>query len=178
MINKKYPGGQVSVLGMLTAKYGEVAVAEGLVTAKLGTRSKDIATKLQTEQLRGWLNSDKSVKDVFTLLRNGNDDALFAIRQKVEILDEYIKLFNAKNPQHKADLFGALRDAFGGEDKLAVVVSKAVASTPAEAFPFQKVLFTRWISKDYDPMSILTKVFKVPANNLASATSEMKLVTN
>ncbi|KAG3135258.1 hypothetical protein PI126_g18329 [Phytophthora idaei] len=178
MINKKYPDGQVSVLGMLTAKYGEVAVAEGLVTAKLGTRSKDIATKLQTKQLRGWLNSNKSVKDVFMLLRNGNDDALFAIRQKVEILDEYIKLFNAKNPQHKADLFGELRDAFGGEDKLAVVVSKAVASTPAEAFPFQKVLFKRWISEDYDPMSILTKVFKVPANNLASATSEMKLVTN
>ncbi|KAG3108548.1 hypothetical protein PI125_g11734 [Phytophthora idaei] len=100
------------------------------------------------------------------------------LEQKVEILDEYIKLFNAKNPQHKADLFGELRDAFGGEDKLAVVVSKAVASTPAEAFPFQKVLFKRWISEDYDPMSILTKVFKVPANNLASATSEMKLVTN
>ncbi|KAI9991445.1 hypothetical protein PInf_019126 [Phytophthora infestans] len=162
IVNTKYPEKKMSVLGMLTAKYGEVAVAKELVTAKRFALSKDIATKLQTEQLRGWLNGEKPAKDVFTLLKIVDDDVAFAISPKLETLDEYIKLLNAKSPQHKTDLFKTLRDGFGGEDKFAVVVSKAVANAPTaskEALEFQEMMFKRWVASDYDPMTVLTKVF-------------------
>ncbi|ETO84575.1 hypothetical protein F444_01520 [Phytophthora nicotianae P1976] len=66
MFNKKFPDSQVSLAGTLIAKYGDVAVAKALVRAKETSRSKDIASKLQTQQLEGWLNSHKSVEDVFT----------------------------------------------------------------------------------------------------------------
>ncbi|KAI9991444.1 hypothetical protein PInf_019125 [Phytophthora infestans] len=145
IVNTKYPEKKMSVLGMLTAKYGEVAVAKEL-----------------TKQLRGWLNGEKPAKDVFTLLKIVDDDVAFAISPKLETLDEYIKLLNAKSPQHKTDLFKTLRDGFGGEDKFAVVVSKAVANAPTaskEALEFQEMMFKRWVASDYDPMTVLTKVF-------------------
>ncbi|ETO77547.1 hypothetical protein F444_07258 [Phytophthora nicotianae P1976] len=177
MLKKKYPDNQVSVVETLTAKYGEAAVAKSLVTTKRATNSKDIAAKLQAEQLLGWLNSEKSVKDVFMLLKIADDGVLFAISRKMETLDEYINLFNTKNPQPQTNLFRALRDG-SGEDKFVVVVAKAMTlpKTAVAARGFQKTLFKRWINQDYDPASIYVKVFKVPENNMGSVTSEMKLV--
>ncbi|KAF4133683.1 hypothetical protein GN958_ATG17020 [Phytophthora infestans] len=177
-VKNKYPEKKVSVLGVLSTKYDEVAAAKGLVTAKRAANSKDLATKLQADQLSGWLNSEKSVKDVFRLLRITDTGVLSAKSRKLETLDEYIKRFNEKNSQHQTDLFRALRGSFGGEDKLAVVVSRAMSFSPEEAFKIRQKLFERWIKKEYDPASVLTKVFKVPENNMASITSEMKLVTN
>ncbi|KAG2844628.1 hypothetical protein PC110_g2932 [Phytophthora cactorum] len=51
-------------------------------------------------------------------------DFIFGISQKLETLDEYIKLFNAQNPQHKTDMF---------KDKFAILVSKATAYNAATA---------------------------------------------
>ncbi|KAG6951146.1 hypothetical protein JG687_00013797, partial [Phytophthora cactorum] len=88
MFSKTCPNGQTSLLGAQTAKYGEIGVAKGLVTAKRVTRSKDIATKLQTQQLEGWLNNQKSVKDIFTILKISDNDILFVLSRKLDTLDE------------------------------------------------------------------------------------------
>ncbi|KAF4041665.1 hypothetical protein GN244_ATG06182 [Phytophthora infestans] len=179
MFSTKYPEKQVSVVGVLSTKYGEGAVAKGLVRATQATRSKDIATKLQTDQLHDWLKNKKTVKDVFTLLKIAEVDVhLYLPSGKLEALDEYIKLFNTMNPQHKTDLFSALRNGFGSEAEFAVVVSRALAISPwtsKEALKFQIRLFEQWIDRDIDPISIFTKVFKVQENNMASVTSTMKL---
>ncbi|ETP53651.1 hypothetical protein F442_01468 [Phytophthora nicotianae P10297] len=113
MFNKKFPDSQVSLAGTLIAKYGDVAVAKALVRAKETSRSKDIASKLQTQQLEGWLNSHKSVEDVFTLLKIKDDGLLALTSRKLVTLDEYIQLFNRKNPQRQTNLFDALRGGFG-----------------------------------------------------------------
>ncbi|KAG3148608.1 hypothetical protein PC128_g23557 [Phytophthora cactorum] len=125
MVNKKYPDRQVSLLELLTKKYGEVLVAKVLVSVKKTGRWKEIATKLQTQQLEGWMNNQKSVNDVFSILRITDERTFFPISRQVDTLDEYIKFFNAKNPQQKTDLSRALRDGFGGEEKFAILVSTA-----------------------------------------------------
>ncbi|KAG6958404.1 hypothetical protein JG688_00010527 [Phytophthora aleatoria] len=178
MVNKKYPDRQVSLLELLTKKYGEITVAKVLVTVKQTERWKEIATKLQTQQLEGWMNNQMSVNDVFRILRITDDGTFFLLSRQLDTLDEYIKVFNAKNPQQKTDLFRALRDGFGGEDKFAILVSiaKDQPDTAMLAQNYQTTLFKRWIEKDYDPMSVLVKVFKVPEDNLASAKAQMTRV--
>ncbi|KAF1771800.1 hypothetical protein GQ600_3640 [Phytophthora cactorum] len=61
------------------------------------------------------MNNQKSVNDVISILRITDERTFFPISRQVDTLDEYIKFFNAKNPQQKTDLFRALRDGFGGE---------------------------------------------------------------
>ncbi|POM62079.1 RxLR effector family [Phytophthora palmivora] len=139
MLNKRHPEKQVSLVGTLTARYDEVALAKAIVLAKRSENSRDIATKLQTQQLEGWYNNQKS---------------------------------------HSTNLFRALRDGFGGEDKFALMVSRAmnIPEISVGAYKYQNALFKRWLDKDYDPMSVLVKVFKVDEQNLAGAGAQEKTI--
>lgn len=76
--NQMNPNNQISLIGTLTAHYGDDAVAKALVsTRKYGDGlAKDTAAKLSTQLLEGWLNSEKSVDDVFSLLKLYNDEYL------------------------------------------------------------------------------------------------------
>ncbi|OWZ13274.1 RxLR effector protein [Phytophthora megakarya] len=172
MLNNKYPQNQVSLLGTLATHYDEDVLANALSRAKRYENTKDIATRLQTEQLEGWLNSQKSVNDVFTLLKFKEDGVKFMINQKPHILDEYVKLFNLKNPQQKSYAFKAIMNGFG-EDKLAILAWKASQdrrrSLSNTATNIEYILFQRWIFKRYDPATVLIKVFKVDENRLRHA---------
>ncbi|POM76654.1 RxLR effector family [Phytophthora palmivora] len=121
MLNNKYPEKQVSLLGILTARYDEIDLAVALALAKYFENSKPIAMKLQRQQLQGWLNAQKSVDDVFSLLKIKEDGVRSMLNRKLETMDEYIKLFNSKNPQQKTDLLTVIKDGFGGEDKFAIL---------------------------------------------------------
>ncbi|KUF87961.1 Bzip transcription factor [Phytophthora nicotianae] len=72
-IAKYYPNNVKSVLERFTVKYGEDAVAKALVTATNKGTMKDFASKLQTQQLEGWLARQKSAGDVFNLLKIKED---------------------------------------------------------------------------------------------------------
>ncbi|KAF1772575.1 hypothetical protein GQ600_24395 [Phytophthora cactorum] len=76
-VSSNYPNSEKSVLERFTTKYGEVAVAKALVKAKKNEAMKDFATKLQAWQLEGWLASQKSADDVFTLLKIKEDGIKF-----------------------------------------------------------------------------------------------------
>ncbi|KAF1790122.1 hypothetical protein GQ600_24458 [Phytophthora cactorum] len=130
---------------------------------KAGASKVTDTAKLRTQQLEGWMNNQKSVNDVISILRITDERTFFPISRQVDTLDEYIKFFNAKNPQQKTDLFRALRDGFGGEE------NHVGPKLPNNAFK-------RWIEKDYYPMSVLVKVFKVPEDDLASASAQTKKI--
>ncbi|KAF4041661.1 hypothetical protein GN244_ATG06178 [Phytophthora infestans] len=121
MSSTKYPEKKVSVVGVLTTKYGEGAVVKCLVNAKEATRFTCIATKLQANQLHDWLKNNKTVKDVFTLLKIGEVNVhWFASSGKLEALDDYIEQFNIINPQHKTYLFSAGTSQSRSEESLSV----------------------------------------------------------
>ncbi|ETM44636.1 hypothetical protein L914_10142 [Phytophthora nicotianae] len=178
MVSTKYPNRAESLLGTLTARYGEIAIAKGLVTTKQAPSSKDIATKLQTQQLEGWLNSQKSAVDVFNLLKIKDDDILSLISRKMETLKLYINLFNSKNPENKTTLYATLREGFKGEDQLALMISRAKDSlrTSEAASRYRHMMFQEWILKEYDPVSVLTQVFKIPEDHLFSASDRMRMI--
>ncbi|KAF1786515.1 hypothetical protein GQ600_356 [Phytophthora cactorum] len=83
---------KVSLVGTLTTKYGDQAVATALVTAERSTKSSSIVEQFRTlrnEQLVRWKKDGKSVADVSTLLNFGNNRDL---GQKFQVLDNYVTL--------------------------------------------------------------------------------------
>ncbi|KAL4094010.1 hypothetical protein PRIC1_011439 [Phytophthora ramorum] len=66
MYNKKNPNNQVSMVDVLSAHYGgEAAVATMFVRAKQSEATTNLATKLQAEQVAGWLKK-KSLQTTFS----------------------------------------------------------------------------------------------------------------
>ncbi|KUF92577.1 hypothetical protein AM588_10007825 [Phytophthora nicotianae] len=157
-ISQYYPNGETVVLEMFTTKYGEDAVAKALVLAKRDAATKDIATKMQRQQLEGWLANRKTGDDVFKLLniKDGID------HPKMEILAEFTKLFNVnKNPQDKAEMFTVLRKGFGDDGKFALMLTKAQKSRDTLvadiAKLYRKELFKQWFQYGIDPKTLHAK---------------------
>ncbi|ETP37464.1 hypothetical protein F442_14736 [Phytophthora nicotianae P10297] len=160
-IAKYYPNNEKSVLERFTVKYGEDAVAKALVTATNKGTMKDFASKLQTQQLEGWLARQKSAGDVFNLLKIKEDGVLSMKSRKVIVLSKYVNLFNGKNPQDKTQLFSVMKNGFGGDGGLARMVTAArrVGDPEIEltAKQYQKGLFKQWFAGDIKPENVYAK---------------------
>ncbi|KAG6618607.1 putative secreted RxLR effector protein [Phytophthora cinnamomi] len=161
LLRKKYPASDASLLGTLTAHYGEGVVAAALVSAKNVPDTKLTATKLQTQQLEGWLSSRNTADDVFGILKIKNDGMFFVTSRKIATLEEYIKLFNSNNFRHETDLTRTLINGFG-EAKYARLVEMATRGreTSARAAPFRRALFHDWWTRKLKPKSVLGQVLE------------------
>ncbi|OWY97712.1 RxLR effector protein, partial [Phytophthora megakarya] len=99
MVNKKYPDKQVSLAGTLSSRYGDDTVATTLVSAM-------------------------PVENTMLLRRTVNLSTMFPIysrlvtNPKLEVLHEYIGLFNIKKPHEETKLFSVLKNGFGRDGKL------------------------------------------------------------
>ncbi|GMF31940.1 unnamed protein product [Phytophthora lilii] len=122
--NTKNPTAQASLLRTLSRQYSEADVAKALVTAKQYRGTESIATKLETELLTGWLESGKSVDDVFKRLQLLNEGRLELTSRKVEVSEDYTRLFNREKPGLET-LFKTLTNVFNDDGKLATVLVQA-----------------------------------------------------
>ncbi|KAG6615993.1 putative secreted RxLR effector protein [Phytophthora cinnamomi] len=156
MFNEKHPNSKISVIGTLTAHYGDDVVAMALVTAQRRQGTKALATQLREDQLAGWLKNDKSVVDVFKLLNLGDDGYQALTSQKLDVLDDYITLFNRKKLAEKT-LLATLSTGFGGERKLAklLITAKEDITTRGRALELQSELFNKWFARKLQPDEIL-----------------------
>ncbi|OWZ23146.1 RxLR effector protein [Phytophthora megakarya] len=115
-----------------------------------------------------------SVDEVFSLLKLKDEGINLFKSQKLETMDEYIKLFKLNDPQKV--LYNALAKAYDGEYNTAILISGAMGNKPTSegASRFQQIQFQRWISMNYDPTSVLSKVFKIHSNDLAAPTNNLR----
>ncbi|OWY96842.1 hypothetical protein PHMEG_00032785 [Phytophthora megakarya] len=172
MFNKKYPGNPVSLLETLVTRYGDVRLAQALVTAKQQGRSMDIVEGLQSLQLKWWLNSQTSADDVFLRLNFKKDGILSS--PKIATMVNYIDQFNSKFPDHQTDLFTTLKSGFG-EGKFAIIAHSARAVDDPLA-GFEHNLFQGWIKKKYSPEDVLRKVFKIDKGKLPTDGVEKSII--
>ncbi|KAG7390769.1 hypothetical protein PHYPSEUDO_006888 [Phytophthora pseudosyringae] len=175
--NTKNPNNQVTLLGSLTAKYGEADVARTLVSAIWRRSTEKLATGLQKQQLEGWLKSEMSVDDVFKLLKIKSDGILAMASRKLDTLDEYVLLYNRAKSADET-LIGALSKGFGGEGQLANTIMRAVAvrGMQAKATRLQNKQFGVWMEEGLDSStSVLTKIFNVGG---ADATNIQKVIAS
>ncbi|OWZ01245.1 RxLR effector protein, partial [Phytophthora megakarya] len=158
--NKNNPKKKVLLLGTLNSEYGEVAVAKKLITAKGIEATKDIATKLQKRQLKGWMVKEMSPDDVFTLLKIKDGGILSIGSRKLDTLNEYIKLLESRNHFEQSNLVSVLSKGFGGEDEFALLVSRASQQPQSKkmfdgALKYRDLLFSSWLKRKLDPMTVL-----------------------
>ncbi|OWZ13516.1 hypothetical protein PHMEG_00013141 [Phytophthora megakarya] len=117
--NEKFRDRKMSLVIVLTSRYGDIEVAQALASAK----TKEgiiggIAKQLWGEQQTLWQNSGKSVDDVFTLLKIRDEKVLDVAAKKVEALDDYARFLNdGKTADDK--LVSVLSTGFGGEKEWA-----------------------------------------------------------
>ncbi|KAE9266782.1 hypothetical protein PF008_g31531 [Phytophthora fragariae] len=177
MFNEKHPNSKISLIGTLTAHYGDDVVAKALVSARTAPITERMATRLQSQQLEGWLKSGKSVDDVYALLKLKQDGLAAVVSRKLEMLDDYTKLFNREKSADES-VVKAMATGFGGEDKLATALENARLHPVmnAKAKKLQNAQFAQWLDEGYDSLSVLTTVFKVEDTSLAGASRSQKSI--
>ncbi|KAG6618624.1 putative secreted RxLR effector protein [Phytophthora cinnamomi] len=147
LLRNKNSASDASLLGTLTAHYGEGVVAAALASAKKVPDTKLTATKLQTQQLEGWLSSGKTADDVFGILKINKkvEDALAS--PKLATLDEYLNLLRKKYPASDASLLGTLTAHYGeGVVAAALVSAKKVPGTELTATKLQTQQLEGWLN--------------------------------
>ncbi|KAG3194856.1 hypothetical protein PC128_g8987 [Phytophthora cactorum] len=164
MYNAKNPSSKTSLIETLSTHYGDDVVAKALVIAKYDDATKALATFLQKQQLQTWLKTDKSADGVFKLLKIKHDDFLPMKSQKLQTLNNYVSLFNGKNPQDKTNMFTVVRNGFGGDGGLARMVARVLVHSqhkPETALKYQKELFNQWFNRNVEPKNIYSMFLNV-----------------
>ncbi|POM73220.1 Avirulence protein (Avh) [Phytophthora palmivora] len=108
--NVRYPNKKTTMIEAFSHTFGDIDVTKMLHAAKKKDWTRNIATELESAQLKMWLNSKKSTDDVFELLQlasyNFRDKPLF------NTWISYINFFITENPDKKAKVFSALETRF------------------------------------------------------------------
>ncbi|OWY93192.1 hypothetical protein PHMEG_00037499 [Phytophthora megakarya] len=159
MFNKKYPDNQVSLIDMLSARYGDDAVTNALITASKVEQTEDIATKLQAQQLLSWLDRGISTDDVAKKLKISEEGAQFVSSPKLSMLNLYMVLASETHPQANLNYLAIVRNAFGGDRNFATAVMNAVGSGSDTALYFQKKLYKDWFNRKIIPSNTLKTIF-------------------
>ncbi|POM66446.1 Secreted RxLR effector peptide protein [Phytophthora palmivora] len=130
-LNSKNIVKKVSVIGTLTARYGDEALTKALVAAE--EKAKDPAMLLTIH------------KDGYRIFKNG----------KLDILDDYVKLVNGKNSD-QTPLLRALLTGFRGDDKLgaALLTAKMSPDTMKRAEQLENSLVNKWTSEGQSPVNV------------------------
>ncbi|ETK92258.1 hypothetical protein L915_04342 [Phytophthora nicotianae] len=152
--NSKSPKKQVSVIGTLTAKFGDDGLAKALVNVEKNTESatlKGYLTALREGQLQRWSDAGNSVDDVARLLKLGNKKNNI---EKLVVLDDYAKLLTPANSYDT--LFNGLVKGVPDENKLGALLlsAKRDPRTKDLATNVQTSLISKWTEEAQLPANV------------------------
>ncbi|KUF77071.1 hypothetical protein AM587_10002056 [Phytophthora nicotianae] len=162
-LNVKSGNNKASVIEIFIKHYGDDKVAKALVTAQRKADMVDgenMISQLRDAQLSSWRESEKSVDDVFTLLKLREDGYRAFGSPKMQALEDYTKRAPLTNPVQKS-LLQTLTTGFGGERKLArlLVNAKRDSNSKDLATAMQKALLKKWMQVDkMNPEDVLKKL--------------------
>ncbi|KAL4134008.1 hypothetical protein PRIC2_004322 [Phytophthora ramorum] len=160
--NKQNAEEKVSMIGVLTRRYGESAVSKMLVAAKDVPRREVWATKLQGDQVAGWINSKKSPVDVFRILKLDDAEASPLIARNLKAWTNYVTVLTKREPAQATTMFETFRNVYK-DDGLARLIdkSKFEGGVLTVAMDLKTSLFTRWKQAHVTKNNINTKIFKL-----------------
>ncbi|KAG6943437.1 hypothetical protein JG688_00017598 [Phytophthora aleatoria] len=154
-INSKNIIKKVSVIGTLTARYGDDRLATALVTAEKDATSnllKEQLQQLRKDQLTRWVDGGKSADDVIKLLKICRNDPNFS--QKLEVLDDFVRRVNPTNPDQT--LLSTLIKGVPGEAELAAFLqtAKTHPRTITKATELETSLLSKWAGDGQLPANV------------------------
>ncbi|GMF31398.1 unnamed protein product [Phytophthora lilii] len=162
--NQKHPAQAMPTVTTLITHYGDETISKMLIAAQKVESTKNLASKLQMEQMRLWLSDGKTPNQVFELIMlNTAGNTLFESSQLTVWL-KYVEEFNSKYPQQATAPISVLTRVYG-DDALSMMIeaAKKVESTADIATKLQAEQTRRWLVKEYS----VDDVFVVLKLNLA-----------
>ncbi|POM70950.1 Secreted RxLR effector peptide protein [Phytophthora palmivora] len=158
LLNSKNRVKKVSVIGTLTAKYGDDALTKALVAAQKKTTDLSTIRQIQAlrkDQMNRWVEGGNSADDLARLLNIRKDKHKIFSNGKLKVLDDYVKLANRKNSD-QTTLLNTLINGFRGEDKLmaAVMTAKMYPETIKKAKQLENSLIKKWAAEGQLPANV------------------------
>ncbi|KAG3015122.1 hypothetical protein PC121_g13803 [Phytophthora cactorum] len=152
-ITKKYP--EVAMVVKLTSRYGDEGLAKLLEAGKQVKATNKIARKLQFIQMTGWMGQQKSMGDVFKLLRLDDGVGQLLTSPSFTILETYIQVFNKFNAGKQTHVIKEMM-TFYGEKAVSTTLeaAKKVPKTSALATDLQAAQFRQWFADGVKPPKI------------------------
>nr|QMU24901.1 PaRXLR77 [Phytophthora agathidicida] len=164
--NSKFTGKQTSMLPMLRKAFGtDEALAKALQTATKVESTKAVATKLQTEQLKGWMERGYSTDTMFQFLKLDKFEDNLLGSPGLAVWTRYADEFN---PGTKTTLFDTLDKFYRDKEQLSKLITFGTKfeSTKKLATDLQKELQLKaWLRNLESPQDIF-KVLHLDKGNM------------
>ncbi|OWZ14580.1 Avirulence (Avh) protein [Phytophthora megakarya] len=176
--NKRYPHEKTSMIETFTKAFGDDGVTKMLYTAKSDRWTKTLATNMEDEQLKMWLDSEKSTDDVFMLLKldKGEDNFNFQDKQLLNTWVSYINVFIHKNPDKKYVLFSALQSGFNDIRLNQILnVAKTFSSMESTATKIQTAKIMNYRTSNESPSRVFMLLGLTDEGDHILSTSQFKL---
>ncbi|POM68278.1 Putative RxLR effector [Phytophthora palmivora] len=169
-LSMMYENKDVSLIGLLITKYGDEAVAIALMDAKAVDGTNGIATKLQGQQFQAWMKNDKSVDEVFDLLKLKGLGVNVVNNRGLDTLEGYINVIN-REKSTKVTLVGTLSARFGGDSEFVNMLETAMMHplTKVKAKELETKLFQHWFDEEVHWKVLLKNKFKVLDEEMANS---------
>ncbi|KAH7491196.1 RxLR effector protein [Phytophthora ramorum] len=161
------PEKAASTIPTLTTYYGDDILFKMLDAAKKSDETKSIATKLEAQQLQGWLKSGKSPDSAFVQMGLGNVEDNLMASPLFSTWVKYLDDFNAQYPAEKTALLHLLTKRFEDEPLAKIIAfGKTLDSTKAVATRLENQQRQIWLTsgKSSDDVFTLLKLDKAPDN--------------
>ncbi|GMF10736.1 unnamed protein product [Phytophthora lilii] len=145
MLDKKNP--EAAMISALMPRYGIDELTQMISAAKGKPATKDIATKLQTEQMRVWASNERSADYVFITFQSGRGKTGEKLFTDPKFYDwaKYVGMINKQNPE--AAMISTLMSHYS-DDALStmMIAAKRVRNTKSIATKLQAELMKGWAS--------------------------------
>ncbi|OWZ01365.1 Avirulence (Avh) protein [Phytophthora megakarya] len=135
--NEKYSDKKTTMIETFTKTFGDAGVTTMLYAAKKRFDTNDIAKKLESDQLRMWLSSEKSVDDLFTTLHLDKIGYDFSDNPLFKTWTSYANVFIKEHPEKKTSVFSSWEDHIS--DRLLIKMLEEAKKIPAMENPATKV---------------------------------------
>ncbi|OWY94602.1 Avirulence (Avh) protein, partial [Phytophthora megakarya] len=176
--NRRYPKEKTTMIETFTKAFGDDGVTKMLDTAKSKSRTTNLATKMEIEQLKMWQDSGKSTDDVFMLLKLDKEANFYHFRDK-QLLStwvSYINVFIEKNPDKKDILFSALQSRFNDLRLNQILnMAKKYSSMESTATKIQTAKIMDYRVRNERPSGVFTLLGLMDEGDHILSTSQFKL---
>ncbi|KAH7464955.1 RxLR effector protein [Phytophthora ramorum] len=166
-VNALNPEKATSMIPTLTAYYGETLLFKMLDADKKSDVTKSIATKLEAQQLQGWLKSGNTPDSAFVHMGLGDVGDNVLASPLFSTWVKYLDDFNAQYSAKETTLFHVLTKRFEDEPLAKIIAfGKTLDSTKAVAAKLETQQRQVWLTsgKSSDDVFTLLKLDKAPDN--------------
>ncbi|KAL3663766.1 hypothetical protein V7S43_011180 [Phytophthora oleae] len=181
------PGSQVSLIGRLTAKYGDDIVARTLVSLERNAGDNptrlSMVKQLRDDQVANWLKNGETVPGVLGILKLGKDESIFRSKA-LDVLEDFIKKYNTAKHGDES-LLKTLTTVYGGESELVTMITRARTSYPyaqmnpqsvEKAKSIENQLISKWRSDKLPEFSVMSKLKFSDDINAALSTGKVRVL--